>query len=73
MSNITKEGEEQKKRNKSKDYDAYFYSMVEKLGKSTKFDIDKQTLYLGKDMKSDNQYLLEIMENYKFWISKSMF
>lgn len=71
--NITKESSEQEKRNKSKDYDAFFFSCVDKLGKTTKFDIDKQTLYLGKDIKSDNQHLLSIMENYKFWISKSIF
>ena len=69
--NITKETSEFKK--KKKEYDEFFFSMIKELGKTTKFDVEKQTLYLGKDVKSDNQYLLSIMENYKFWISKSMF
>jgi hypothetical protein len=69
--NITNETAEFKK--KKKEYDEFFFSMIRELGKTTKFDVEKQTLYLGKDVKSDNQYLLSIMENYKFWISKSMF
>lgn len=69
--NITNETAEFKK--KKKEYDEFFFSMIKELGKTTKFDVEKQTLYLGKDVKSDNQYLLSIMENYKFWISKSMF
>lgn len=69
--NITNETAEFKK--KKKEYDEFFFAMIRELGKTTKFDVEKQTLYLGKDIKSDNQYLLNIMENYKFWISKSMF
>lgn len=69
--NITNETAEFKK--KKKEYDEFFFAMIRELGKTTKFDVEKQTLYLGKDIKSDNQYLLSIMENYKFWISKSMF
>ena len=69
--NITNETAEFKK--KKKVYDEFFFAMIRELGKTTKFDVEKQTLYLGKDIKSDNQYLLSIMENYKFWISKSMF
>ena len=71
MANITNESLEFKK--KKKEYDEFFFAMIRELGKTTKFDVEKQTLYLGKDVKSDNQYLLSIMENYKFWISKSMF
>lgn len=71
MANITNETAEFKK--KKKEYDEFFFAMIRELGKTTKFDVEKQTLYLGKDIKSDNQYLLSIMENYKFWISKSMF
>ena len=70
--NITKEEIEQGKRNKSKDYDVFFFSCVDKLGKTTKFDIENQTLYLGKDIKSDNPYLRDIMDGYKFWIGKSL-
>ena len=69
--NITNETAEFKK--EKKEYDEFFFAMIRELGKTTKFDVEKQTLYLGKDIKSDNQYLLSIMENYKFWISKSMF
>jgi len=73
--NLHKEADLQQeiyKKGKSKDYDAFFWDCIKHLGKTTKFDLEKQTLYLGKDIKSDNEYLLSIMENYKFWISKSL-
>lgn len=68
MANITKESLEMKK--KSKKYDAYFYTIVEKIGE---FDEKNKTLYLKKDTKNDNEYLLTLMENYKFFLSKSLF
>ena len=68
--NITKESQEIKKKKKSKEYDAYFYTLVEKVGE---FDEKSRVLYLKKDTKSDNEYLLTLMENYKFMFSKSLF
>ena len=68
--NITKEGQEIKKKGKSKYYDEFFYKMVEKVGE---FDEKSKVLYLKKDTKSDNEYLLTLMENYKFMFSKSLF
>ena len=68
--NITKEGQEIKKKGKSKDYDEFFYKMVEKVGE---FDEKSKVLYLKKDTKSDNEYLLTLLENYKFMFSKSLF
>jgi len=68
--NITKEGQEIKKKKKSKEYDEFFYKMVEKVGK---FDEKSKILHLKKDTKSDNEYLLTLLENYKFMFSKSLF
>jgi len=68
--NLHKESEEMKKKGKSKDYDEFFYKMVEKVGE---FDKKNKVLYLKKDTKSDNEYLLTLMENYKFMFSKSLF
>ena len=55
--NITKEGQEIKKKGKSKYYDEFFYKMVEKVGE---FDEKSKVLYLKKDTKSDNEYLLTL-------------
>lgn len=66
--NIT--AEEDKMKKKSKNYDEFFYKMVEKVGE---FDEKNKILYLKKDTKSDNEYLLTLMENYKFMFSKSLF
>ena len=68
MANITKESLEMKK--KSSKYDEYFYKLVEKIGE---FDKKDKILYLKKEIKSDDEVLLTLQENYKFKFSRSLF
>lgn len=73
MANITKEAEEIKKQAKKDEYDEYFHIMVAKLGSNTRFDVKERMLYLGKKVNSKNEHLLTLIENYKFFIAKSLF
>ena len=66
--NLTKESLEMKK--KSSKYDEYFYTLVEKIGE---FDKKDKILYLKKEIKSDDEVLLTLQENYKFKFSRSLF
>lgn len=68
--NLTEESEKMIKKSKNQEYDAYFYKMVEKIGE---FNEKDKILYLKKNIKSDNEYLLTLMEGYKFYLSKSLF
>ncbi len=70
--NLHKEGDEMVKKSRNKEFDIFFHTMVDKLGKGSKFDVGKKTLYLGKDIKSDNEYLRTLQDGYKFLIGKSL-
>jgi len=80
MSNITKEGEEiVKLKNKSSEYDDKFYSLLDNINKSLKegekitFNQSEKMLYINGKIKSNDKNFLALCENYKFFLTKSLF
>lgn len=74
--NITEESEYRKKSN---EYDEMFYSLLNKINKSlekeeqAKFDVKSKTLYINGKINANNDSFIALCENYKFFISKSLF
>lgn len=80
MSNITKEGEEIiKLKNKSSEYDDKFYSLLDNINKDLKkeekitFNQSEKMLYINGKIKSNDKNFLALCENYKFFLTKSLF
>jgi len=64
---------------RSSEYDEMFFSLLNKLNKGLKdgeeavFNTKEKTLYLGSNIKANNQYFIALCDGYKFFIAKSLF